>query len=119
MKNPVESCVTPDKLDSLFTLFLSGKSAVSSECCHFFRVSRRGLGRQLLKAAEEVAVMMGAQDLYLHCRMVDLAPLEMYKGAGYQIVATDSLLSLLTLQRRRYLMRKRLPELSIESSNGR
>ncbi|CAM6096508.1 unnamed protein product [Calypogeia fissa] len=75
---------------------------------------RRGLGRQLLKAAEEVALMMGAQDLYLHCRMVDLAPLNMYQSAGYQIVATDSILSLLTLQRRRYLMRKRLPGLSLK-----
>ena len=69
---------------------------------------RRGLGRQMLKAAEDLAMTMGCQDMYLHCRMVDAAPLNMYQNAGYQVVSTDSLLSVLTLQRRRHLMRKRL-----------
>lgn len=69
---------------------------------------RRGIGWQLLKAAEQLAIQMGCKEMYLHCRMVDDAPLSMYKKAGYEIVATDSILSLLTFQRRRHLMCKRL-----------
>lgn len=74
---------------------------------------RRGLGRQMLKAAEDLAMTKGYQDMYLHCRIVDTAPLNMYKEAGYQVVATDSLLSVLTFQRRRYLMRKRLSKVKL------
>ncbi len=74
---------------------------------------RRGLGRQMLKAAEDLAMTKGYQDMYLHCRIVDTAPLNMYKEAGYQVVATDSLLSVLTFQRRRYLMRKRLSRVKL------
>ncbi|BBM97393.1 hypothetical protein MPTK1_1g05370 [Marchantia polymorpha subsp. ruderalis] len=77
---------------------------------------RRGIGRELLKAAEELAASKGCEDLYLHCRMVDMAPLNMYQGAGYQIVATDSILSLLSFQRRRYLMKKRIHPHSLPSS---
>lgn len=33
----------------------------------------------------------------------------MYTKAGYSIVKTDSILTLLTLQRRKHLMRKELP----------
>ncbi|KAG0614060.1 hypothetical protein M758_6G148400 [Ceratodon purpureus] len=69
---------------------------------------RRGLGRQMLKAAEELALSMGCEDMYLHVRIMDTAPLTMYREAGYQVVSTDSLLSVLTFQRRRHLMRKRL-----------
>lgn len=36
----------------------------------------------------------------------------MYTKAGYSVVKTDSLLTLLTFQRRRHLMRKDLPILS-------
>ncbi|KAG6543977.1 hypothetical protein Mapa_014601 [Marchantia paleacea] len=78
---------------------------------------RRGIGRQLLKAAEELAASKGCEDMYLHCRMVDMAPLNMYQGAGYQIVATDSILSLLSFQRRRYLMKKRIHSHSLSSSS--
>ncbi|XP_024369096.1 uncharacterized protein [Physcomitrium patens] len=69
---------------------------------------RRGLGREMLKAAENLALSMGYEDMYLHVRLIDIAPLTMYKEAGYQVVSTDSLLSVLTFQRRRHLMRKRL-----------
>lgn len=71
-------------------------------------VLRRGLGREMLKAAENLALSMGYEDMYLHVRLIDIAPLTMYKEAGYQVVSTDSLLSVLTFQRRRHLMRKRL-----------
>jgi hypothetical protein len=62
----------------------------------------------MLQAAEELALSMACEDLYLHVRIMDTAPLTMYKEAGYQVVSTDSLLSVLTFQRRRHLMRKRL-----------
>ncbi|KAI5078778.1 hypothetical protein GOP47_0006449 [Adiantum capillus-veneris] len=71
---------------------------------------RRGIGRELLKAAEELALEMGGTEMYLHCRMVDEAPLNMYKSSGYSVVETDSILSLLLFQRRRHLMYKRLVE---------
>lgn len=70
---------------------------------------RRGIGRELLKAAEQLAVQMGCKEMYLHCRLIDEAPLNMYKKSGYAVVETDSILSLLTLQRRRHLMCKTLP----------
>ena len=74
---------------------------------------RRGLGRQMLKAAEELALSMGCEDMYLHVRIMDIAPLTMYREAGYQVVSTDSLLSVLTFQRRRHLMRKRLSRVEL------
>ncbi|KAL3702398.1 hypothetical protein R1sor_020420 [Riccia sorocarpa] len=69
---------------------------------------RRGIGKETLKAAEVLAEAQGCKDIYLHCRLVDAAPLNMYKEAGYEIVATDSILSLLSFQRRRHLMKKKL-----------
>ncbi|XP_010682611.2 GCN5-related N-acetyltransferase 5, chloroplastic [Beta vulgaris subsp. vulgaris] len=74
---------------------------------------RRGIGWHLLKASEElVSKLSSSRDVYLHCRMIDSAPLSMYKKAGYAIVKTDSFLVLLTLQRRKHLMCKELPALS-------
>lgn len=72
------------------------------------RFRRRGIGQELLKAAEQLVVQMGGNEMYLHCRMVDEAPLTMYKNAGYAVVETDSILSLLLCQRRRHLMYKTL-----------
>ncbi|KAK6922134.1 GNAT domain [Dillenia turbinata] len=71
---------------------------------------RRGIGWHLLKASEElISQMSSSKDVYLHCRIIDLAPFNMYTKAGYNIVQTDSILILLTLQRRKHLMRKGLP----------
>ncbi|KAL3511252.1 hypothetical protein ACH5RR_030653 [Cinchona calisaya] len=71
---------------------------------------RRGIGWHLLKASEElIAQMTSSRDVYLHCRMIDEAPLNMYKKAGYSIVKTDSILILVTLQRRKHLMCKQIP----------
>eukprot|EP00250_Pteridium_aquilinum_P031216 c43252_g1_i1 orf=675-2162(-) len=69
---------------------------------------RRGIGRELLRAAEQLAVQMGGTEMYLHCRMIDEAPLNMYKKSGYAVAETDSILSLLLFQRRRHLMYKTL-----------
>ncbi|KAJ6768916.1 ACYL-COA N-ACYLTRANSFERASES (NAT) SUPERFAMILY PROTEIN [Salix koriyanagi] len=70
---------------------------------------RRGIGWNLLKASEELISQMGSmQDVYLHCRMIDSAPFNMYTKAGYNIVKTDSLWVLLMLQRRKHLMCKKL-----------
>ncbi|CAL5419001.1 unnamed protein product [Camellia sinensis] len=70
---------------------------------------RRGIGWHLLKASEELISQMSAsREVYLHCRMIDTAPLNMYAKAGYSIVKTDSILILLMLQRRKHLMCKEL-----------
>ncbi|CAI9092854.1 OLC1v1028196C1 [Oldenlandia corymbosa var. corymbosa] len=71
---------------------------------------RRGIGWHLLKASEElIAQMSSSRDVFLHCRMIDEAPFNMYTRAGYTIVKTDSILTLLTLQRRKHLMYKQIP----------
>ncbi|CAA0834752.1 Acyl-CoA N-acyltransferases (NAT) superfamily protein [Striga hermonthica] len=71
---------------------------------------RRGIGWHLLKASEELITKMGSlREVYLHCRMIDEGPFTMYTKAGFSIVETDSILTWLTLQRRRHLMRKELP----------
>lgn len=73
---------------------------------------RRGIGWNLLKASEELISQMSLmRDIYLHCRMIDVAPFNMYTKAGYKIVKTDSILILLALQRRKHLMCKKLPVL--------
>ncbi|KAF5449845.1 hypothetical protein F2P56_030248 [Juglans regia] len=70
---------------------------------------RRGIGWHLLKASEElISEMSFSKEVYLHCRMIDAAPFNMYAKAGYSIVKTDSILILLMLQRRKHLMCKKL-----------
>ena len=70
---------------------------------------RRGIGWHLLKASEElISKMSSSREVYLHCRMIDEAPFNMYTKAGYNVVKTDSILILLMLQRRKHLMRKEL-----------
>ncbi|RDX79779.1 hypothetical protein CR513_39761, partial [Mucuna pruriens] len=77
---------------------------------------RRGIGWHLLKASEELISQMSAsREVYLHCRMIDEAPFNMYTKADYKIVKTDSILVLLMLQRRKHLMCKKLPLLSMPS----
>ncbi|KAM3358761.1 hypothetical protein P3S68_021694 [Capsicum galapagoense] len=72
---------------------------------------RRGIGWHLLKASEQlISQMSSSREVYLHCRMIDTAPLNMYRKAGYTIVETDNIFILLTLQRRKHLMCKVLPD---------
>lgn len=79
---------------------------------------RRGIGWHLLKASEElISQMSPSSEIYLHCRMIDAAPLTMYTKAGYNIVKTDNILVLLTLQRRKHLMCKQLPMTDSSSDN--
>ncbi|XP_057448441.1 GCN5-related N-acetyltransferase 5, chloroplastic [Lotus japonicus] len=74
---------------------------------------RRGIGWHLLKASEElISQMSSSREVYLHCRMIDAAPFNMYTKAGYKVMNTDSILVLLMLQRRKHLMCKNLPLLS-------
>lgn len=87
-------------------------------------IFRRGIGWHLLKASEElISQMSSSGEIYLHCRMIDAAPFNMYTKAGYSIVKTDNVLILLTLQRRKHLMCKQLPdsnsssEIDVLSSN--
>ncbi|KAE8701492.1 Acyl-CoA N-acyltransferases superfamily protein isoform 2 [Hibiscus syriacus] len=71
---------------------------------------RRGIGWHLLKASEElISEMASSKEVYLHCRMIDEAPFNMYLKAGYEVVRTDNIFILFTLQRRKHLMRKKLP----------
>ncbi|KAK8526482.1 hypothetical protein V6N13_017512 [Hibiscus sabdariffa] len=71
---------------------------------------RRGIGWHLLKASEElISRMTSSKEVYLHCRMIDEAPFNMYIKAGYNVIQTDSIFILLTLQRRKHLMCKKLP----------
>lgn len=75
----------------------------------YFVSFRRGIGWHLLKASEElISEMSFSREVYLHCRMIDAAPFNMYAKAGYSIVKTDSILILLMLQRRKHLMCKKL-----------
>uniref|UniRef100_A0A1J3EJW0 N-acetyltransferase domain-containing protein n=1 Tax=Noccaea caerulescens TaxID=107243 RepID=A0A1J3EJW0_NOCCA len=79
---------------------------------------RRGIGWHLLKASEElISQLSPSKDVYLHCRMVDEAPFKMYRKAGYEVVKTDTILILLMLQRRKHLMRKKLPPCTIIPSD--
>lgn len=72
--------------------------------------ARRGIGWHLLQAGEDLITKMSSSgEVYLHCRIIDEGPFNMYKKAGYSVVKTDSILTLLTLQRRRHLMCKELP----------
>ncbi|XP_061370158.1 GCN5-related N-acetyltransferase 5, chloroplastic [Gastrolobium bilobum] len=80
---------------------------------------RRGIGWHLLKASEElISQMNSSREVYLHCRIIDAAPLNMYTKADYKIVKTDSILVLLMLQRRKHLMCKKLPLLSMPSDTN-
>ncbi|KAL6571775.1 hypothetical protein OROHE_002644 [Orobanche hederae] len=64
------------------------------------QLRRRGIGWHLLKASEELITEMGSsKKVYLHCRMIDEGPLNMYAKAGYSIVKTDNILTWLKLQR--------------------
>jgi len=68
---------------------------------------RRGIGWHLLKASEELVTQMGSSEMYLHCRIIDKAPFNMYTKAGYNVAQTDNIFALLSLQRRRHLMYKK------------
>ncbi|KAJ6718986.1 ACYL-COA N-ACYLTRANSFERASES (NAT) SUPERFAMILY PROTEIN [Salix purpurea] len=71
--------------------------------------SRRGIGWNLLKASEVlISEMSSMRDVYLHCRVIDSAPFNMYTKAGYNIVKTNSIWVLLMLQMRKHLMCKKL-----------
>ncbi|KGN51828.1 uncharacterized protein LOC101210740 [Cucumis sativus] len=77
---------------------------------------RRGIGWHLLKAGEElISQMSTSREVYLHCRMIDNAPFNMYTKAGYSVVQTDTIIILLMLQRRKHLMRKKLPAMTRSS----
>jgi hypothetical protein len=91
---------------------------VLSKICLVFP-NRRGLGKQLLKACEDLVIKMDAKRcVYLHCRIIDQVPFNMYRKAGYNIAQTDSILVWLSLQKRKYLMSKELPQASAVSESA-
>ncbi|XP_031402428.1 LOW QUALITY PROTEIN: uncharacterized protein LOC116211999 [Punica granatum] len=80
------------------------------------QLRRKRIGWHLLKASEELISRMSSErEVYLHCRMIDLGPFNLYMKAGYQVIKTDGFLVLLMFQRRKHLMCKELPPV-IESS---
>ncbi|KAL5216617.1 hypothetical protein ABZP36_008018 [Zizania latifolia] len=79
---------------------------------------RRGIGKQLLKALEDLILKMDAKRrVYLHCRIIDQVPFNMYRKAGYNTVQTDSIFVWLSLQKRKHLMSKELPQTSVDSES--
>jgi hypothetical protein len=62
--------------------------------------------------------MNARRRVYLHCRIIDQVPFNMYRKAGYIIVQTDSILVWLSLQKRKYLMSKELPQASVVSETS-
>ena len=67
---------------------------------------RQGVGRALLRAAEEVAAAAGEEALYLHLRFKDKPAEAMYMASRYEVRQVDSpLVELLRMDRRRLLSR--------------
>ncbi|KAB5537950.1 hypothetical protein DKX38_015483 [Salix brachista] len=100
------------KLSYTFNCSLSSKLELNlhdTDSCNFICLYRRGIGWNLLKASEVlISEMSSMRDVYLHCRVIDSAPFNMYTKAGYNIVKTDSIWVLLMLQMRKHLMCKKL-----------
>ncbi|XP_072994771.1 GCN5-related N-acetyltransferase 5, chloroplastic [Typha latifolia] len=111
------ACIAEVSLDALGANVAPPTPTPPRECPYICNMAvkkalrRKGIGRKLLKACEELIIQMKAKsDVYLHCRVVDKIPFNMYKKAGYKVVKTDSILVWLTAQRRKYLMHKKLPQ---------
>lgn len=80
---------------------------------------RKGIGWHLLMACEKLTSLIFSSDnnphpqaptVYLHCRVVNLGALSMYKKAGYTVVKTDNILVWLSFHRRKTLMFKKLEQ---------
>lgn len=68
---------------------------------------RRGVARQLLKAAEQLALEWGFQELYLHVMADNARARSLYKNMGYQLHQVEpTLFSLFNLQPSRLLLKK-------------
>ncbi|KAH7688799.1 Acyl-CoA N-acyltransferase protein [Dioscorea alata] len=81
---------------------------------------RKGIAWQLLQACEDLILRMKVKrQVYLHCRVVDKGPFALYTKAGYEVVKRDSIMVWLTLQRRKYLMRKIIPLTNYVQANVR
>jgi ribosomal protein S18 acetylase RimI-like enzyme len=70
---------------------------------------KKGFGKILLDAAEQLAVVLGEREVWLHLRLKDDDTAGMlYRGAGYKVVKEDPFLLVFLNMDRRYLMRKRI-----------
>lgn len=67
---------------------------------------RRGYGKMLLRAAEELIAVVGENCAYLHLRLKDTPASALYKSSGYEVIDTDSILVTLIGLDRRHLMKK-------------
>jgi GNAT superfamily N-acetyltransferase len=71
-------------------------------------MQRRGLGSAVLIAAEDLVRAVGDDTVYLHLRFKDAPAAALYRAAGYESVAQDSIFVRLIGQERRWLMKKSL-----------
>jgi ribosomal protein S18 acetylase RimI-like enzyme len=70
---------------------------------------QRGIGQELLKGCEEVAVSWGFNDLYLHVMADNDRAHNLYVKTGYQLLNTESIWSLFPWKRtQRLFLHKRL-----------
>jgi ribosomal protein S18 acetylase RimI-like enzyme len=76
------------------------------------RARRRGIGRELLRAARECAARRGEDCLYLHVEPANDAAIGLYESAGYvklaDVAPYASFTRALKLQERAVLYRQRL-----------
>lgn len=71
-------------------------------------LQRQGLGAAVLAAAEDLVRAVGDDTVYLHLRFKDTPAAALYRAAGYNSVAQDSIFVRLIGQERRWLMKKSL-----------
>jgi ribosomal protein S18 acetylase RimI-like enzyme len=70
---------------------------------------KKGFGKILLDAGEQLAVVLGEREVWLHLRLKDDKTAgRLYRGAGYKVVKEDPFLLVFLNMDRRYLMRKRI-----------
>ncbi len=69
---------------------------------------RQGIAGQLLSSAEQLALLAGEEQMFLHLRLIDMPAGKLYRGSGFKQMAEDNILMQLLGQDRKYLMRKEL-----------
>eukprot|EP00891_Asterochloris_glomerata_P000598 jgi/Astpho2/598/Aster-x0027 len=66
---------------------------------------RRGIAFEMLQAAEDLALIAGEPEIFLHLRLKDEVPAQLYKKGGFQSVKQDPIWIRLLGQERRLLLR--------------
>lgn len=79
---------------------------------------RRGFGKWLVRAAEDVVREVGEEDVYLHLRVQDKPAAALYAAMGFTAKAKDWLLVRLLGQDQRFLMHKRVERPGAAAAEG-